>query len=391
MAKKQRLGLFLVLAALLLLTIVIIFFFDTKFSIFQSNIIFGGGGVKFNELKLTNDILDFDRNETKLDIIFSIGSDFDPGCGYNINRYTGLYYFVFLINVDGNESYSSDTSGCDIDQRIITYDASKLSPGKHEVELKLLTTKNYPLLGTDDKLAPWRSLMSDCSYSPGGTIDINLLKNDLRNNSFCGGRNGDLVSLYVASKDFVVCKDKLCAVTTSPEEYQALLDKINSLETNLGEKVKLIYQLNATIQQKGEILKGLNLELSQQIEMVEKLASTIEEKATIINELELSISQQSEMIKKLTTKSEEQAQIINDLEITVQKKAELIQSLTSEIEKQGAIISKLELNLQEKVELINRLTVTNEEQATLIKAMKLSFSEQGEIINALNLKIDDDA
>lgn len=245
--------------------------------------------------------------------------------------------------------------------------------------------------------------------------------------------NTNLFTIVELKKDFVVCKDQLCAVTTSQEEYDALLARISSLETNLNQKIALINQLNASIEEKaklleilklnasaqadaiealsktlgdkiayinqltdsidrkGEIIRELELSLSQQVEMVNQLTTNVNEKAAIISELNLSISQQSEFIKQLTAKFEEQGRIVNKLELNIQEKIDLIKSLTAENDKQARIVSQLELSLQEKITLINRLTSNNEEQANLIKAMKLSFKDQADIIDGLDKRISDEA
>lgn len=159
--------------------------------------------------------------------------------------------------------------------------------------------------------------------------------------------------------------------------YKPVLDVVELTQGELQELLDLIYQLNATIEEKARIIDDLTTNLEGQIIMIENLELTIQDKAYIIDELETTLSGQ--------------VVLINQLELNIQEKTIIIQGLTSNIEEQADIISALELTLSDQAAIILNLGLTVSEQVDIITALELTISGQAEIINNMNLQVSQQA
>ncbi len=202
--------------------------------------------------------------------------------------------------------------------------------------------------------------------------------------------------IILTNNEYFICLDGtykkvIDVISLTEEERLELLDMINNLNATIEEKLQIISDLTAnlesqiylinelelSISEKATIISGLELSLAEQTYLLESLNNSLQEKATIISDLELSIAEQTHMIQSLTETQAEQLTIINGLNLTISEQAEMINLLTS--------------NLQEKASLISQLQAENEYQAQLIAQMGLSFADQWSIINSLNNTISDDA
>lgn len=170
-------------------------------------------------------------------------------------------------------------------------------------------------------------------------------------------------------KDFIVCRDNICLSTTNSTEYQLALDKINSLETDISEKIALINKLNATLEEKARILRELNLSLSQQATMIESFTSELNEQAQIINNLSLNLEQKAILISQLTSTNTEQAELIKKMELSFTE--------------QGEIITNLKLNIDDDASLIKLLSNSTDDTAKIIAGMKLELAKEMELVAKL--------
>lgn len=199
----------------------------------------------------------------------------------------------------------------------------------------------------------------EATYNPGGTYDSN------KQCSYASCIESDVILVGGVYK---ICHNSVYTAITdvillTPAEQAAVIAQINAL--------------NATIQQKAEIIQNLTDNLAGQALLIDQLQNSTAEKAILIEQLSSNITYQ--------------AGLISAMQLTSAQQVATIEALSSNITYQGELIAQLNTNLNNKIILIGQLQVENANQAQLIAAMNLSFENQAYIIQQLSNNITDDA